>query len=144
MNPLNVLHRLFHSRRERELEQAVENLRAVIEATSNPKTFHLDYDEESHKALFALKASFVPLFIGWMAAWFREQGGMNYVEVEAFHPETGPLVFTMQRCNGKTPHELRLKAEAQVEQLPQAVDGLRRELDLTYQSPAGAGGEGHV
>lgn len=129
MNPINVLRELFHSRRERELEQAVERLRAVIDAMSNPKTFHLDYDEESHKALFEFKADFVPLFIGWMAAWFREQGGMNYVEVEAFHPETGPLIFTMQRKQGKTPHELQLRAEAQSDRLQQEIDKMCHELE---------------
>ena len=121
MNLINILRNPFRSRRERELERAVENLRAVIEAMSNPKTFHLDYDEKSHKVLFELKADFVPLFIGWMAEWFWEQGGMNYVEVEAFHPETGPLIFTMQRKQGKTPHELRCEAEAQLERLALGV-----------------------
>jgi len=124
MNLINISRNLSRSRRERELEQAVESLQAVIEAMSNPKTLHLDYDEESHKALFELKADFVPLFIAWMAEWFREQGGINYVEVEAFHPETGPLVFTMQRKDGKTPHELRCEAEAQIERLQDELDGI--------------------
>lgn len=127
MNLINVLRSPFRTRRE--LEQRVKRLQAVIEALSNPKTFHLDYDEESHKALFELKADFVPLFIGWMAEWFREQGGMNYVEVEAFHPETGPLLFTMQRKDGTTPHELRCEAEAQSARLQQEIDQMCHELD---------------
>lgn len=129
MNPLNALHKLFHSRRERELEQAVENREAVIDAMSNPRSVHVDYDQEQHKFLMSFKADFVPLFVGWMAEWFREQGGMNYVEVEAFHPEAGPLVFTMQRKDGKTPHELRREAEATIARLQQDINNLRHELD---------------
>jgi len=144
MNPLNVLRKLFHSRRERALERTIKGMEAVIDAMLNPKSLHLDYDQEKEQILVGLSATFVPLFVGWMAEWFTESGGMNYVEMHVFHLDTGPLVFTMQRCEGKTPHELRQEAEARVEQLQQAVDGLRRELDLTYQSPAGAGEEDRV
>jgi len=46
-----------------------------------------------------------------MAGWFRDCKGENYVEMRAFHPETGPLLFTMQRQDGKTGDELRREAE---------------------------------
>lgn len=108
-----ILH-LFRSRRERELEEALDRAQAINQALSNPDTVRLDYDAEEHKALWEIKADFVPLFIGWMAEWFKEQGGINYVEVQACHPRTGPLLFTMQRQEGKTPHELRCEAETRI------------------------------
>lgn len=58
---------------------------------------------------------------GLLAAGFAEQfveaGGINYVEVSFTHPKTGPLVVTLQRTQGKTPHKLRAEAEAERDQL---------------------------
>ena len=58
-----------------------------------------------------VRANFARAFMTLMAGWFYDCKAINYVEVKAFHPDTGHLVFTMQRAEGETPHELRQKAE---------------------------------
>ena len=46
-----------------------------------------------------------------LADQFVESGSSNYIEMR-FHSEaTGPLLLTLQRVNGKTPHQLRTEAE---------------------------------
>jgi hypothetical protein len=69
---------------------------------------------------------------GVLAAAFAEQftqaGGVNYVEVSFSHPKTGPLTVTLQRCAGKTPHQLRAVAEAERDQARAELAQARAEL----------------
>ena len=63
----------------------------------------------------SINASFeggaVHLFVDSLANQFVESGAANYLEMR-FHSEaTGPLLLTLQRVNGKTPHQLRTEAE---------------------------------
>lgn len=63
----------------------------------------------------SINASFeggaVHLFVDSLANQFVESGAVNYLEMR-FHSEaTGPLLLTLQRVNGKTPHQLRTEAE---------------------------------
>ena len=68
---------------------------------------------------------------GLLAAGFAEQfveaGGVNYVEVSFTHPKTGPLVVTLQRTQGKTPHQLRVEAESERDQLRAEGERLKAE-----------------
>lgn len=71
------------------------------------------------------RATFVRQIAALMAAWFYQEGGQNYVEVELHAPvlneeippdgtrRIGPLILTVQRKEGETPHALRRKAEAE-------------------------------
>lgn len=66
-----------------------------------------------------------------MATWFMEAGGPNYYEVhiDATGPtirdtEAGELLFTVQRRNGKTPHQLRKAAEEVVDRARGAFEYL--------------------
>ena len=36
---------------------------------------------------------------------------LNYIEMRFHNEATGPLLLTLQRVNGKTPHQLRTEAE---------------------------------
>jgi len=50
-----------------------------------------------------------PLFarlIQEMVDFFRESGGENFVELRAYHKETGPLVLTIKKECGKTPGQI--------------------------------------
>lgn len=51
------------------------------------------------------------LLVDSLATQFIESGVHNYIEMQ-FHSEaTGPLLLTLQRVNGATPHELLAKVE---------------------------------
>lgn len=60
------------------------------------------------------------------AEQFTSSGGVNYVEVSFMHPATGPICVTLQRVQGKTPHQLRREAEAERDQLRAEVERMRR------------------
>ncbi len=46
-----------------------------------------------------------------LAAWFTDNLGVNYVEVQLVSDTLGPLIITVQRQCGFTPHEMRKEAE---------------------------------
>ena len=59
----------------------------------------------------------VQLMVDALATQFVESGAANYIEMQ-FHSEaTGPLLFTLQRVDGKTPHQLRAEAEQERDKL---------------------------
>ena len=69
----------------------------------------------------SINASFeggaVHLLVDSLATQFVESGATNYLEMQ-FHSEaTGPLLLTLQRVNGKTPHQLRAESEKERDQL---------------------------
>ena len=55
-----------------------------------------------------------------LADQFVKSGASNYIEMQ-FHSKAGPFLFTLQRVDGKTPHQLRVESE-------QERDALRAEL----------------
>jgi DNA-directed RNA polymerase subunit L len=72
------------------------------------------------------QANFIPFVAEFLYEWFEEQGGVNYVEMRVNHPASGPLVLTLQRAWGKTPHEMRtekvMEMAARQDELEQALD----------------------
>lgn len=67
---------------------------------------------------------------------FYESKAINYLELRfdsAKHPELGSLVVTLQRVEGKTPHQLREVAEAQVSRLTKQVAVLQSDAN-SWQS----------
>ena len=58
--------------------------------------------------------------IAEVVSMFKSAGAENYFEMEGYHPDTGPLTFTIQRREGKSPgriaqelrDELRLLKES--------------------------------
>jgi hypothetical protein len=67
---------------------------------------------------------------------FYQNKAINYLELRfnsAKHPELGPLVVTLQRVEGKTPHQLREVAEAQNRTLTEQVAVLQSDAN-SWQS----------
>jgi len=66
----------------------------------------------------------------YMAQVMGHPGDLNnYMEVTVNHAVAGPMVLTLQRANGKTPHQLKVEAEAEVQRL-------KRHLNQLYGDPA--------
>lgn len=61
------------------------------------------------------------LLVDAFANQFEESGAANYIEMQFHSNVTGPLVVTLQRVNGKTPHQLRAEAEQERDALRAAV-----------------------
>lgn len=53
----------------------------------------------------------------------------NYMEITINHKTLGPMVLTLQRVSGKTPHQLLKEAQAE-------VDRLKRHLNQMYGDSA--------
>lgn len=73
----------------------------------------------------ALAMQFTPTWVlGLLAHTFGELLGEapNYVELRATHREHGPLLFTIQRAGGTTPHDGRVAAEARCADLQARLD----------------------
>jgi len=81
----------------------------------------ISYSRERGLRLLAKHPSFVTLAVE-IAKFFKAEGGTNYVELEMFNEETGPLVLTVQRKLGKS--------------LGQVVAELRRVLANIQQMAA--------
>jgi len=70
-------------------------------------------------------------FMEEIAAMFKNSGAVNYLEMQfgLKDDELGELVITIQRKDGKTPHELRLESEAAHASLTEKVERLEKALD---------------
>ena len=85
----------------------------------------------------SINASFeggaVRLFVDAFANQFVESGAANYLEMQ-FHSEaTGPLVVTLQRANGKTPHQLRAEAEQERDALRAKIEHMEKQEPVAWR-----------
>ena len=87
----------------------------------------------------------VAMLAAHLAAYFKAQGGINYVEFSAWNPELGELTFTVQRRDGETPAQQAARWKSCYHELIMAVgnkyDGeSRHETALRYIRQAEAVG----
>ena len=73
-------------------------------------------------------------FMEEIAAMFKNSGAVNYLEMQfgLKDDELGELVITIQRKDGKTPHELRLESEAAHASPTEKVEKLQRCVDYVW------------
>lgn len=81
---------------------------------------------EKGEVTVEVRDEFVRGLTALMAGWFEDTGGVNYVELCAFHEHLGPFTMTVQRTLGKTPHQIGDEVRAENERLRGLVRGLRR------------------
>ena len=81
---------------------------------------------EKGEVTVEVRDEFVRGLTALMAGWFDDAGGVNYVELRAFHERLGPFTMTVQRTLGKTPHQIGDELRAENERLKGLVRGLRR------------------
>ena len=74
---------------------------------------------------------FVTLTKG-LVKYFKESGGINYVEVGTYHPELGPFVVTVQRKHGKTPAQLTKEARDDRDQWKRRCEAAERLIHAMY------------
>lgn len=60
----------------------------------------------------------------------QESNAPNYLELRFRHQESNQLILVhVQKCEGKTPHELRLEAEKEVQRLTDEIARLKGAND---------------
>lgn len=93
---------------------------------ADPKLVKLTFENGEFNAL--VKHPDVSMLGYKLAQFFKDAGGANYVEVMINTPDDekiGPLILTVQRKFGKTPHELRLEAEQKYADLLNQMEGYK-------------------
>ena len=79
------------------------------------KEFGVRRMEDGYEAW--VKSDFVKVLGLIMVDLFKMNGAENYVELSLETDEFGPLVMTLQRLEGKTPHQFRMEAEDKYNEL---------------------------
>lgn len=89
----------------------IERLERAEATINDPRLAGLELDRKM--ASIGLEGASCQAIAEALAEQFRRSDAANYVEMHFDHDdsEIGPLFVTVQRVNGKTPHQLRTEAE---------------------------------
>lgn len=92
----------------------IDRLEKIL--TGEPLLKQLEFSPEAGLNL-AMSHPIVAALMIQLVSFFELAGGKNYVEMQVKHPEKGIFLMTVQRVEGKTPHQLRVEAEFRVSEL---------------------------
>lgn len=70
-----------------------------------------------------------------LAQPFLDKSATNYIEWKVDHPDTGPLAMTVQRLQGKSPHEFRTQAEAETKACHELFDDAMKTMGYEPAGP---------
>jgi len=101
-------------------------LREIEEYHQNDAARIVVLKAEKGEVTVEVRDEFVRGLTALMAGWFDDAGGVNYVELRAFHERLGPFTMTVQRTLGKTPHQIGDEVRAENKRLRGLVRGLQR------------------
>lgn len=103
---------------ERRLRDEIERLRAEVASYKDamePRIRSLDAGDGGVR--MDLEGGACRLLAEWLADEYKRNSGINYIESRFTSHEAMPgeaFVVTVQRVNGKTPHQLRQDAEREL------------------------------
>lgn len=106
LSPVAVVRMVQAARRCEEAERTLEGVAAV-------KMSGIDVDGDRMTVHVKEPIELIRYLAEGMAQALDEAGAANYIEMRVWNRAQGWLVFHLQRCAGKTPHEFRLQAEAE-------------------------------
>lgn len=107
-------------------------LRAAVADSAVAGTLLTDLAVQDGVASLGLAGGAAQLLAEALTKQFADSGAVNYVELTFRSTRVRPgqrFVVTLQRCEGKTPHELRRAAEAEVVRLRQRLGGQAGQVD---------------
>lgn len=106
--------------------------KAPLPKPSDTKTTRAKLRREKFELTLEMAEATVLTFMETTHKWFEEMGGINYVEFGLQAPDGEPTayVYCVQRREGKTPHDVRLEAEAELRKLRAEVERLCDETDI--------------
>lgn len=109
----------------------VKKRRAPTPDPGEGRTTHADLTGDRFELTLEMGEDTVIDIMAATQKWFDEMGGINYVEFGLQAPDGSPkpFVYCVQRKDGKTPHDARLEAEAEVARLRLALEQIR-DLEL--------------
>ncbi len=129
-----TLQQMMYSLKDRlevaENENAKLRIALAEKVTSETMLRDLSVGNGSINATF--EGGAIQLMVDALATQFVESGASNYIEMQ-FHSEaTGPLVATLQRVNGKTPHQLRAEAEQERDALRAKIAAMEQQEPVAW------------
>ena len=122
-NLIQLLKTFFAQRKKiAELEREIERLEKVI---SDPVLAGIEANEGGVNMMFkgAAPNILAGMFVGILD---ENPDAQNYITFKFFHERHGLILITVQRYNGKTPHELRKEAEAKLEEAEKKLEELSK------------------
>lgn len=97
---------------------------------------------KGYSASAEMQGAALELFVTAMVDAFKERGGPNYVEAQLRDPRDHKTYFCIVGPNtGKTPHALRLEAEAERDRLREENTRMRAELEMRENATLSEMGE---
>ncbi len=86
-------------------------------------TTHMKLRDETFEVTLEQAQDIVTDVMSATRLWFTEVGGINYVEfkLEGTDHQPQPYYFCVQRAGGKSPHDLRLEADARLAKINSVV-----------------------
>lgn len=112
---------------ERLRTQRAEELDELVDDSALARVIANIAPEEVDAARVRLNDGFIPVVTRLMLMFMVKDDGTLYNFVEwgvGGVEETGPMILTLQRVQGKTPNDLRLEALAEVDRLRAALQGI--------------------
>ena len=111
-----------------------EQLRQALAEKTVNETMLRDLSIKNGSLNASFEGGAAHLLADAFADQFIESGATNYLEVHLSSKETGPIVVTLQRINGKTPHQLRAEAERERDELLEALKRCKFDsLNMTLE-----------
>jgi hypothetical protein len=92
-----------------------DRLRSLLDESVEVRVQRMCADEGGIDMV--LRGGLLPAVVEMFAVAFEEHNATNYLEIKGHHERLGFLTVTIQKCDGKTPHELRMAAEAELAKL---------------------------
>jgi hypothetical protein len=122
-------------------EKEITKLRiALAEKVTSEATLR-DLNVENNFINATFEGDAIQLMLDALADQFAESGASNYIEMQ-FHSKAGPFLFTLQRVDGKTPHQLLAEAEEERDALRAKIDSMENMKAALQQHHNNAMGEG--
>lgn len=104
-----------------------ENLRKALAEKVVSQTMLRELSAGNGSINAAFEGGAAHLLADAFADQFLESEATNYLEVHLHSAATGPLVVTLQRVNGKTPHQLRAEAEKERDALRAKIEAMEKQ-----------------
>jgi hypothetical protein len=98
------------------LRKIIKEQAIAIDVLSSPDIINFNYSVG--ETVVSMRHRVVSVMAYFLSSYLSEVPGKdNYVEVTLNSEEHGPLLLTIQRVHGKTPNDLKVEAEAELERI---------------------------
>jgi hypothetical protein len=115
---------------ERRYKKLLIEYQDFVEQQSLPELEKLEIYRQNLQAQFKTPEAILQVWAALISNSFMELGIQNYYEIELELKAKGsePFICTIQKLNGKTPHQLRVEAEEKVKELENQLKLFRSKL----------------